>query len=156
MESLYLSDGTREKSGVERVSQVVIAAHKAGIALPWHTAQVIQLAGRNILEAVQIYVRSQAPGVASQTFRQPLRLLPFSPPPLPPRKSGDRSSGGGVAHGACDCYSESDPSIPTLHLAGEGGFRTRGLRPTVGVPTIHMADPIWRPQTSSLRTSQAS
>jgi hypothetical protein len=68
MESLYLLDGTREKSGVKRVSQAVIDAHKAGIALPWHTAQVIQLAGSNILEAVQIYVRSQAPVVASQTF----------------------------------------------------------------------------------------
>jgi uncharacterized protein YqfA (UPF0365 family) len=56
MESLYLSDATREKIGVERVSQAVIAAHKAGIDLPWHVAQAIQLAGRNILEAVQIYV----------------------------------------------------------------------------------------------------
>jgi uncharacterized protein YqfA (UPF0365 family) len=56
MESLYLSDSTREKIGVERVSQAVIAAHKAGIDLPWHVAQAIQLAGRNILEAVQIYV----------------------------------------------------------------------------------------------------
>src|SRR6516165_6053767 len=41
MESLYLSDATREKIGVERVSQAVIAAHKAGIDLPWHTAQAI-------------------------------------------------------------------------------------------------------------------
>jgi uncharacterized protein YqfA (UPF0365 family) len=56
MESLYLSDASREKIGVERVSQAVIAAHKAGIDLPWHVAQAIQLAGRNILEAVQIYV----------------------------------------------------------------------------------------------------
>ena len=56
MESLYLSDSTREKIGLERVSQAVIAAHKAGIDLPWHVAQGIQLAGRNILEAVQIYV----------------------------------------------------------------------------------------------------
>jgi uncharacterized protein YqfA (UPF0365 family) len=56
MESLYLSDSTREKIGIERVSQAVIAAHKAGIDLPWHVAQAIQLAGRNILEAVQIYV----------------------------------------------------------------------------------------------------
>jgi uncharacterized protein YqfA (UPF0365 family) len=56
MESLYLSDSSREKIGVERVSQAVIAAHKAGIELPWHIAQAIQLAGRNILEAVQIYV----------------------------------------------------------------------------------------------------
>jgi uncharacterized protein YqfA (UPF0365 family) len=56
MESLYLSDSTREKIGVERVSQAVIAAHKAGIDLSWPVAQAIQLAGRNILEAVQIYV----------------------------------------------------------------------------------------------------
>src|SRR5713101_7229099 len=56
MESLYLSDSTREKIGVERVAQAVIAAHKAGIDLPWRVAQAIQLAGRNILEAVQIYV----------------------------------------------------------------------------------------------------
>ena len=56
MESLYLADSTREKIGVERVSQAVIAAHKAGIDLPWRIAQAIQLAGRNILEAVQIYV----------------------------------------------------------------------------------------------------
>src|SRR5438093_4960131 len=56
MESLYLADGTREKIGVERVAQAVIAAHKAGIDLPWRIAPAIQLAGRNILEAVQIYV----------------------------------------------------------------------------------------------------
>ena len=56
MESLYLSEGTREKIGVERVSQAVIAAHKAGLELSWHVAQAIHLAGRNILEAVQIYV----------------------------------------------------------------------------------------------------
>jgi uncharacterized protein YqfA (UPF0365 family) len=53
MESLYLSEGLREKIGVERVSQAVIAAHKAGLELSWHVAQAIH---RNILEAVQIYV----------------------------------------------------------------------------------------------------
>jgi uncharacterized protein YqfA (UPF0365 family) len=56
MEALYLSDSTREKLAVERVSQAVIAAHKAGMDLPWRDASAIQLAGRNILEAVQIYV----------------------------------------------------------------------------------------------------
>jgi uncharacterized protein YqfA (UPF0365 family) len=56
MEALYLSDGTREKIAVDRVSQAVIAAHKASMDLPWRDASAIQLAGRNILEAVQIYV----------------------------------------------------------------------------------------------------
>jgi uncharacterized protein YqfA (UPF0365 family) len=56
MEALYLSDSTREKIAVERVAQAVIAAHKAGMDLPWRDASAIQLAGRNILEAVQIYV----------------------------------------------------------------------------------------------------
>jgi uncharacterized protein YqfA (UPF0365 family) len=56
MEALYLSDGTRDKVAVERVAQAVIAAHKAGMDLPWRDASAIQLAGRNVLEAVQIYV----------------------------------------------------------------------------------------------------
>jgi uncharacterized protein YqfA (UPF0365 family) len=51
MEAHFLARGN-----VERTARAVIAAHKAGIELPWRTAAAIDLAGRNVLEAVQVSV----------------------------------------------------------------------------------------------------
>jgi uncharacterized protein YqfA (UPF0365 family) len=51
MESHYLAGGR-----VERVISAMIAANKANIDLPWKTATAIDLAGRDILEAVQTSV----------------------------------------------------------------------------------------------------
>ncbi len=51
MESHYLSRGN-----VPKVATAVIAAHKAGIDLPWRTAAAIDLAGRDILDAVKTSV----------------------------------------------------------------------------------------------------
>lgn len=48
MEAHYLSRGN-----VQRVAGAVIAAHKAGMDLPWRVAAAIDLAGRDILEAVK-------------------------------------------------------------------------------------------------------
>src|SRR5688572_16723539 len=41
---------------VERITRALIAAHRAGIDLDWDTAAAIDLAGRDILAAVQLSV----------------------------------------------------------------------------------------------------
>jgi uncharacterized protein YqfA (UPF0365 family) len=51
LESHYLSRGN-----VPKTSAAVIAAHKAGLDLPWRTAAAIDLAGRDVLEAVRTSV----------------------------------------------------------------------------------------------------
>src|SRR5262245_11001232 len=51
MEAHFLSKGS-----VENVAKAVIAAHKAGMDLPWRVAAAIDLAGRNVVEAVRISV----------------------------------------------------------------------------------------------------
>jgi uncharacterized protein YqfA (UPF0365 family) len=51
LEAHYLAQGN-----VPRVIQALIAAHRAKIKLDWQTAAAIDLAGRNILEAVQTSV----------------------------------------------------------------------------------------------------
>ena len=50
-EALFLSQGN-----VRRVVQALIVAHRAKINLDWETATAIDLAGRNVLEAVQTSV----------------------------------------------------------------------------------------------------
>jgi uncharacterized protein YqfA (UPF0365 family) len=51
IEAHYLAGGN-----VQRVVRSLIAAHRARIALDWNTAAAIDLAGRNVLEAVQTSV----------------------------------------------------------------------------------------------------
>lgn len=51
LESQYLAGGD-----VQRVTVALIAAHRARIDLDWNTASAIDLAGRDILEAVQVSV----------------------------------------------------------------------------------------------------
>src|SRR5215468_20621 len=51
MEAHYLSRGN-----VPKVAAAVIAAHKASIDLPWKTAAAIDLAGRDVLDAVKTSV----------------------------------------------------------------------------------------------------
>jgi len=51
LEAHYLSRGD-----VPRTAAAVIAAHKAGIDLPWNVAAAIDLAGRNVLDAVRTSV----------------------------------------------------------------------------------------------------
>lgn len=51
LESHYLARGN-----VPKTSTAVIAAHKAGMDLPWKTAAAIDLAGRDILDAVKTSV----------------------------------------------------------------------------------------------------
>ncbi len=51
LESHFLSRGN-----VPKTAAAVIAAHKAGLELPWKTAAAIDLAGRDILEAVRTSV----------------------------------------------------------------------------------------------------
>ena len=54
MESHYLAGGN-----VPLVIRALIAAHRAQIALDWKTAAAIDLAGRNVLEAVQTSVKTK-------------------------------------------------------------------------------------------------
>jgi len=54
MESHYLSGGN-----VPLVIRALIAAHRAQIDLDWKTASAIDLAGRNVLEAVQTSVKTK-------------------------------------------------------------------------------------------------
>ena len=51
LEGHYLAGGN-----IRRVVQALIAAHRANIDLNWNTAAAIDLAGRNVLEAVQTSV----------------------------------------------------------------------------------------------------
>jgi uncharacterized protein YqfA (UPF0365 family) len=51
LESHFLARGN-----VPKTSTAVIAAHKAGLDLPWKTAAAIDLAGRDVLEAVRTSV----------------------------------------------------------------------------------------------------
>jgi uncharacterized protein YqfA (UPF0365 family) len=51
LEAHYLSRGN-----VPKTATAVIAAHKAGMDLPWHVAAAIDLAGRDVLDAVKTSV----------------------------------------------------------------------------------------------------
>jgi len=51
LESQYLAGGN-----VERVTRALIVAHRAGIELDWDTAAAVDLAGRDVLKAVQLSV----------------------------------------------------------------------------------------------------
>lgn len=53
MESHYLAGGN-----VPIVIRSLVAAHRANIALDWNTASAIDLAGRNVMEAVQTSVKT--------------------------------------------------------------------------------------------------
>ncbi|HEX4124146.1 MAG TPA: flotillin-like protein FloA [Tepidisphaeraceae bacterium] len=66
MESHVLAGGN-----VQRVINAMIAANKANIDLPWQTATAIDLAGRDILDAVQTSVNPKVIDVPNPTFGQP-------------------------------------------------------------------------------------
>jgi uncharacterized protein YqfA (UPF0365 family) len=65
MESHYLAGGN-----VQRVINAMIAANKANIELPWQTATAIDLAGRDILDAVQTSVNPKVIDVPGQAMGQ--------------------------------------------------------------------------------------
>src|SRR5699024_12215476 len=54
LESHYLAGGN-----VDRVVNALIAAHRANISLPFERGAAIDLAGRNVLEAVQMSVNTK-------------------------------------------------------------------------------------------------
>jgi uncharacterized protein YqfA (UPF0365 family) len=56
---------------VQRVISAMIAASKANIDLPWQTATAIDLAGRDILDAVQTSVNPKVIDVPNPSFGQP-------------------------------------------------------------------------------------
>jgi uncharacterized protein YqfA (UPF0365 family) len=66
MESHYLAGGR-----VQRVINAMIAASKANIDLNWQIATAIDLAGRDILDAVQTSVNPKVIDVPNPTFGQP-------------------------------------------------------------------------------------
>jgi uncharacterized protein YqfA (UPF0365 family) len=65
METHMLAGGN-----VPRVIAAMIAASKANIELPWQTATAIDLAGRDILDAVQTSVNPKVIDVPNQSFGQ--------------------------------------------------------------------------------------
>src|SRR6476661_4222211 len=65
MESHVLAGGN-----VQRVISAMIAANKANIDLPWQTATAIDLAGRDILDAVQTSVNPKVIDVPSPSMGQ--------------------------------------------------------------------------------------
>ena len=65
MESHYLAGGD-----VQRVINAMIAANKANIDLPWKIATAIDLAGRDILDAVQTSVNPKVIDVPSASMGQ--------------------------------------------------------------------------------------
>ncbi len=65
MESHYLARGN-----IQRVINAMIAANKANIDLPWKTATAIDLAGRDILDAVQTSVNPKVIDVPSSSMGQ--------------------------------------------------------------------------------------
>ena len=64
MESHVLAGGD-----VQRVINAMIAANKAKIELPWQTATAIDLAGRDILDAVQTSVNPKVIDVPNADAR---------------------------------------------------------------------------------------
>jgi uncharacterized protein YqfA (UPF0365 family) len=66
MESHYLAGGN-----VQRVINAMIAATKANIDLTWQIATAIDLAGRDILDAVQTSVNPKVIDVPNPSFGQP-------------------------------------------------------------------------------------
>jgi uncharacterized protein YqfA (UPF0365 family) len=54
-----------------RVINAMIAANKANIDLPWKTATAIDLAGRDILDAVQTSVNPKVIDVPSPRWARP-------------------------------------------------------------------------------------
>ena len=75
LEAHFLSRGN-----VPKMATAVIAAHKAGMDLPWKTAAAIDLAGRDILDAVKTSVNPKvidcpdpAKGEADARWRLPQR-----------------------------------------------------------------------------------
>src|SRR5689334_20905169 len=59
------------RGNVQRVINAMIAAHKAGIDLGWQEATAIDLAGRDILDAVQTSVNPKVIDVPNPAFGQP-------------------------------------------------------------------------------------
>src|SRR5438270_4932144 len=66
MESHYLAGGD-----VQRVINAMIAANKANIGLPWNVATAIDLAGRDILDAVQTSVNPKVIDVPNPALGRP-------------------------------------------------------------------------------------
>jgi uncharacterized protein YqfA (UPF0365 family) len=71
LESYLLANGKK----LESVVQAVIAAHKAGMDLPWGTAAAIQLAGRDIYKAVQVSVNPEVIDCPSPNPSKPNNTL---------------------------------------------------------------------------------
>jgi uncharacterized protein YqfA (UPF0365 family) len=85
LEAHYLARGN-----VPKVATAVIAAHKAGIDLPWRIAAAIDLAGRDILDAVKTSVNPKVIDCP------------------------DPSKGRPTLDGVCKTYNPFLPSLPTV------------------------------------------
>jgi len=139
VEAQYLAGGD-----VYRIMLALIAANRAGIDLDWNTAAAIDLAGRDILEAVQISVSPQViacpvpeagasdtlDGVAKDGIQLKVRALVTVRTNLSQLIGGAKELtvvarvGQGIvaAIGACDSYQEvlADPTLITRQVIARG------------------------------------
>lgn len=139
IESQYLAEGN-----VLRVTLALIAAHRAGIELDWNTAAAIDLAGRDILEAVQVSVNPKViscpdpetghgdnlDGVAKDGIQLKVRVLVTVRTNLPQLVGGATEAtviarvGQGIvtAIGSCESYRDAlaDPLVITRQVIEKG------------------------------------
>lgn len=139
LESQYLAGGN-----IERVTRALVVAHRAGIALDWDTAAAVDLAGRDILEAVQLSVNPKVifcpdpevgrgntlDGVAKDGIQLKVRVRVTVRTNLSQLIGGATEStviarvGQGIvsAIGSCENYGEAlaDPMVITRQVLSKG------------------------------------
>jgi len=139
LESQYLAGGD-----VERVTLALIVAHRARIELDWETAAAVDLAGRDVLEAVQLSVNPKVimcpnpesghgdtlDGVARDGIQLKVRVRVTVRTNLSQLVGGATETtviarvGQGIvsAIGTCDSYKDalSDPMVITRQVLAQG------------------------------------
>ena len=110
---------------VQRVINAMIAANKADIDLPWQTATAIDLAGRDILDAVQTSVNPKVIDVPNPTLRPADHRRR-----RPGRHSASRQSPRHRAHQHQDAWSAEPPKKPSSPASAKASS-TPSARPRI-------------------------
>lgn len=172
IEAQYLAGGD-----VRRIILALIAAHRAQIELDWDTAAAIDLAGRDILEAVQVSVnpkvifcpepkagiQSTLDGVSKDGIQLNVRALVTVRTNLSNLIGGAAEStviarvGEGIvsAIGACDFYQEAlaDPTLISRKVIAKGlDSQTSFTIISIDIASIHVGRNIG----AQLRITQAN
>lgn len=139
IEAQFLAGGN-----VHRITLALIAAHRAGIALDWNTAAAIDLAGRDVLDAVRVSVNPRVincpepgtsrketlDGVARDGIQLMVRVRVTVRTNVPQLVGGATEAtviarvGEGIvsAIGSCETYLEAlaDPQVITRRVLSQG------------------------------------